>query len=166
MEKHEDGRALATRLAQRMQSESASLTSVAKRLGISQNYLSELIAGDKLFSRAGDDVLRATAEYLGFPAVMGFILAGRLRHEDFLEPAIDSELMLEQALGVIAESTIGIEYAAVKEELRSLPRSVQMLLVMLYQAAYRTELIPRKSRWSWISGRSDDLGLSQLLKPE
>lgn len=166
MERNGDGRALAARLVQRVQTDNALLTAVATRLGISQSYLSELIAGDKLFCRAGDDVVRATAAFLDIPAVMGFILAGRLRHEDFLEPTVGFESMLEKALGVVAESPTSIECSVTEEELRNLPRSVQVLVVLLYQAVYRTELIPTKGRWSWISGGSDGFGLSKLLRPD
>lgn len=152
MEKHDiKGRPLALALTVKMNKDGESKTAVAKHLGISQSYLSQLIAGDKSFSAIDDSLLRAVASYLSIPPVIGFLLAERLQHSDFIEPNVEFETKLNAALQIVATSPHALEAAVNAEELMSLSQPTKLLMVFLFQATTGRELIPGK-RWPWMPG--------------
>lgn len=146
-----EGQPLISMLSTRMAIEGIRATDMARTLGISRSYLSQLVAGDKELSSLNDDALRAVARYLRLPPVVCFVLAGKLRHADFLDPGAECEASLRGALERIAESPFGLEAVINKEMLFELPEPVKMLLALLYQAALGVELFPHKKRWPWVA---------------
>lgn len=154
---------LSVRLATQIRTENDKMSAVAKQLGISPSYLSELLSCDKSFVTAKDNLLRTTAKYLNLPPVVCFLLAGKLRHQDFFEQPLDLNAQLSEAMRTIANSADGIECGVSTELLEPLPERIKLLLVFLYQSTTGAELIPAKKRWSWIedSNRSD---VASILK--
>jgi transcriptional regulator with XRE-family HTH domain len=75
-------RPLVQRLKAQKGSDGESQTKLAKRLGISKSYLSELLNGTKDIAVANDQLVREIASYLNIQVVMAFVLAGKLRSED------------------------------------------------------------------------------------
>lgn len=145
------GKPLASALTAHMNKDGASITAVARHLGISQSYLSQLLAGDKSFSAVDDSLLRSVASYLSIPPVIGFLLAERLQHSDFIEPNVEFETKLNAALQIIATSPYALEAAVNAEELMSLSQPTKLLMVLLFQATTGRELIPGKC-WPWMPG--------------
>nr|MBL8412054.1 helix-turn-helix transcriptional regulator [Dechloromonas sp.] len=139
---------LAALLQQRMEYENVSVTNLARRLGVAQSYLSELLRGDKSFQRLDEERLRAVANYLHVPAVIALLLVGRLRHTDFVEPAIDVDTQLSLAMAAIAQSPVGLETAVSQQMLDLLPREVKLLLALIYQSAGGERFLKEK-RWDW-----------------
>ena len=84
-------------LSTRMAIDGIRAADMARAVGVSRSYLSQLLAGDKELSSLNDDALRAIAGYLKLPPVVCFVLAGKLRHADFLEPGMEYETSLRAA---------------------------------------------------------------------
>lgn len=144
-----DGRQLRLRLLERIHAQGASITAVANQLGISQSYLSQLLKGDKLFSTMDEAHLRAVSNYLELPAVIGFLLAGKLKQSDFEEPTVPLAAALKSALEVVAYSPPALEVCVDPTALHALPEPVKLLLVLCYQKAMGVELLTRTRRWTW-----------------
>ncbi len=144
-----EGQPLIAMLSTRMAIDGIRAADMARAVGVSRSYLSQLLAGDKELSSLNDDALRAIAGYLKLPPVVCFVLAGKLRHADFLEPGMEYETSLRAALELIAESPFGLEAVVDKAMLFDLKEPVKLLLVFLYQAASGKELFPQKRRWPW-----------------
>jgi transcriptional regulator with XRE-family HTH domain len=145
-----DRNALASRLALFIRAENTTVSAVAKQLGVSQNYLSELLAGKKSLLVASDNLLREIAKYLNLPTVLCFVMAGRLTHEDFVEPSLDFDQKLDMAVTTISESAEGIESGVDAEMLLQIPKAGKVLITLLFQRLNQVELIPEK-RWQWLS---------------
>lgn len=148
MTSRRDGRPLAIQLARHIDIKKEKVSSVAKQLGVSQSYLSELLAGGRAFATAGDELLRGIADYLGLPAVACMLLAGKLRAEDFIDPGADVERQLRAALEHIAASTYGMQAAVDAEILQSIPAPVQHLVVQLFETAAGAKLLGVR-HWMW-----------------
>lgn len=159
-----EGRALASQLESRMNEGGSTVTAIAKQLGISQSYLSQLLAGDKAFTGMDNQVLRVIANFLGIPPVICFLLAGKLQNTDFIDPGVELNDQVKRALGVIAESPYALEAAVNAKELTELPESVKLFLVLLYQAATGSELISPKKRWPWIADMPESVSIHHVRK--
>lgn len=144
------GRPLATQLLRRMNLNGVTVTAMAKQLGISQSYLSELLVGDKEFSTVRDDLVRAIAAYLGVPVVVCMVLAGRLQHRDFVAPAVDVDARRRAALAEVATSAMAMETAVDIQLLSDIPVPVQYLVVLLFERATGRSLMLGE-QWSWSS---------------
>lgn len=144
------GAALAARLRERMYVNGEGVTALARRLRVSQSYLSELLAGDRSLQGVGDDVVREMAAYLQLPPVVCFLLAEKLRHADFVAPPASLQTALNQAMEGVASSRQGLEAAVTPETLKALPEKVKVLLVLLYESATAGQLLQVK-RWQWVS---------------
>ncbi len=138
---------LAAMLRQRLDSEKISMTLLSKRLGVAQSYLSELMSGEKSFSKLDDARVRSIADYLGLPAAIGFLLAGRLRYDDFVERPQALGTRLDTAISTLAKSTWALEADASEQELSKLPYPVKLMLALMYCAATGENLI-RERRWT------------------
>lgn len=138
---------LAAMLRQRLDSEKLSMTSLSKRLGIAQSYLSELMLGDKSFSKLDDARLRRIANYLGVPAGIGFILAGRLTYDDFVEKPEELVAKLDAAMSVLVTSTWALEAGVSEQVIRNLPHQVKLMLSLMFQTATGENLIAER-RWT------------------
>ncbi len=149
---------LAALLRQRMESDNVSVSNLARQLGVAQSYLSELLCGDKSFQRLDEERLRTVANYLRVPAVIAFLLAGRLRHADFVEPEIDVDGQLSLAMAAIAKSPLGLEAAVSLQMLLALPSEVKVILALMYQSAGGEYFLTEK-RWSWTQPASSAMSL-------
>ncbi len=127
-----------------------SVSTLSAKLGISQSYLSQLLNGDKSWAVVSDAVLRCCAEYLELPVVICFLLAGRLRTEDFFKERGEFTQQMAAALKVVGESRFALEQGVDSRELQLLPQTVQHLLVQLFEAATGTELVPGRVGWDSI----------------
>lgn len=151
------GRPLAAMLSTKMRVDGTKAAEMAGIIGISASYLSQLLTGDKAFSGVDNAVLRAVARYLELPAVVCFVLAGKLQHEDFLEYEVVFEAELHRALTVVAASPYGLEAAVDSVMLAGVPEPVKLLLVLMYQAASGAEVVTGKRRWPWTAPRQSAL---------
>jgi transcriptional regulator with XRE-family HTH domain len=145
-------RPLAVLLGAKMRKDGLTLEDLASRLSIGQSYLSQLLRGVKRMDAAGDAFLRASAEYLGMPAVTAYLLAGRLTAADFFEVPGDGWLgYLNEALRKVAESRIAEDAAVTHAALSELPAEVKLLLVQLFEHATATVVLPKRLSVSDIS---------------
>lgn len=142
--------ALATMLAVRREVEGVAVSTLAGMLGISTSYMSQLLAGDKRFSVASDEVVRAAAKILELPAVICFLLTGKLRHEDFVEPTVSFQDELAAAMRDLANSPEALELAVVRDDLLALPVPVQHLVAVLFGKVSGRHYITGKKRWTWM----------------
>jgi len=142
-----DGRSLAALLGARMRSDGVSVKDLAIRLGISQSYFSQLLNGDKPITAVNDEFLRRSATYLELPAVISYLLAGRLRSEDFFEAPQSFPALLASALKVVSTSRHAQEVVVTFEQLTALEAPIQHLVVLLYEVATGAELIPGRVGW-------------------
>ncbi|NMF96152.1 hypothetical protein GPA27_01910 [Aromatoleum toluolicum] len=148
MTSQHDGRPLAIQLARHIEIKKERVSSVAKQLGVSQSYLSELLSGGRAFAAAGDELLRGVAVYLGLPAVACMLMAGKLRPDDFIDPGADVESQLRAALEHVAASTFGMQVAVNSEILQEVPLPVQHLVVLLYETTTGKMLMGAR-HWTW-----------------
>lgn len=125
---------------------------VAKQVGISQSYLSELMRGDKPMEQVSDKHLRAFAAYLGVPPIAGFVLAGRLDASDFLEVMPSLEERLEKTLKLVCASPSAAEAQIQESDLVTLSVPVKMLIALLYQQTQKADLLRPSQAW-WESRR-------------
>lgn len=142
--------ALATMLAVRREAEGVAVSTLAGMLGISTSYMSQLLAGDKCFSVASDEVVRAAAKVLKLPAVICFLLTGKLRHEDFVEPTVIFQDELAGAMRDLANSPDALELAVGRDDLLAIPLPVQHLLAVLFGEVSGRRYITGKKRWTWM----------------
>ena len=142
------GHPLVALLARSLTQEGQSVTRLAAEVGISQSYLSELLVGDKQFSKLDDEIVRAIAAHLKIPAVVALLMAGKLRHQDFVDRPMELDEMLEEAVQRIGISSYALESAVTPPMLTQLPSDVKLLLVLIFQAATGNVLIPQR-RWPW-----------------
>lgn len=140
----DDGKPLATLLNTKMRIDGSSVSSLAARLGISQGYLSQLLAGDKPFGATNDELVRKCADFIDQPAVIGFLLCGKLKMHDFFEAPKEFPERLDDALQIVSKSAFAAETAVDLEQLRALSTSVQELIVLAFANATGEELIPRR----------------------
>jgi transcriptional regulator with XRE-family HTH domain len=145
-------RPLAVLLGAKMKQDSLTLDQLASRLSIGQSYLSQLLRGVKRIDAVSDVFLRASAEYLGMPAVTAYLLAGRLTAADFFEVPGNGWLgYLEEAVRKVAESRFAADASVTYGALGELPTEVKLLLVQLFEHATATALLPRRLSVSDIS---------------
>ena len=143
--------ALATMLAVRRDVEGVAVSTLAGMLGISTSYMSQLLAGDKRFSVASDEVVRAAAKVLELPAVICFLLTGKLRHEDFVEPTVSFQDELAVAMRDLANSPEALELAVDRDDLLAMPVPVQHLVAVLFCQVSGRHYITGKKRWPWMT---------------
>lgn len=148
MQTIEAGRPLAARIRERMALNGHSVSELGRLLGVSQAYLSQLLKGDRQFATVGDDSLRAIAAYLGLPAMICFLLAGKVHTEDFVLPSVELERSLERALTFVADSSYALESGVDLAVLRGAPHQLQTLVVFLYQSAAKARVYPLEEDWS------------------
>lgn len=138
-------------LAAKMRLSGMSEQSLANYLGISQSYLSQLLNGKKNASVVSETLLRRSAGFLEMPAVICFLLAGRLRSEDFFDSSDNLPSRLAKALKAVAASRYAQETSVTSEQLGELPERVQLLIVLLYETATGSVLIPGRVGAEWVS---------------
>lgn len=141
-------------LVARMGTDGLSTSALAVRLGISQGYLSQLLQEFKPIAAASDSLIRECANYLHISPVTGFLLAGRLRREDFYDPQWSFEQHLEEALKHVSKAGLAQDAAVSFVQLGCLPASVQYLIVLLYEMAYEQELMPGRTSFESLQGAS------------
>lgn len=145
------GMALISLLTARMRSDGITVSKLARRFAISQGYLSQMLSGKRSISIVKDSVLRECAAYLRLPAISCFLLAGKLQSEDFFSAPDEFSSTLKSALKTVSESQQCQDVAVEFEQLMELPAPVQHLVVLLYESAIGTELMPGRVDWNSIS---------------
>lgn len=138
-------------LAAKMRLAGMSEKSLATYLGISQSYLSQLLNGRKDTAGLSEIVLRRCAGFLEMPAVVCFLLAGRLLQEDFFDSSDSLTSRVSKALKVVATSRYAQETSVTSELLGGLPEQIQLLIVLLYETATGSVLIPGRVGAEWVS---------------
>ncbi len=144
------GRLLSARLREQMCLKQHSLSTLAKQLEISQGYLSQLLSGDKCFTNVRDDLIRELAAYLELPVMVCFFLSGKIRAEDFVLPEAEAERSFSRALRFIFDSSYALEAGVEFRELEMTPRSIQRLIVLLYQSAAKAHIFPPCEEWHFM----------------
>jgi len=146
------GRPLAALLQAKMKRDDLSLEQLGNRLFVGGSYLSQLLRGVKRINAVSDVFLRASAEYLGMPAVTAHLLAGKLRAEDFFDvQQPDWGECLNKALRTVSESRVAANAAVTEAMLREMPSEVKLLLVLLFEEATATVVLPKRVSVSDIS---------------
>lgn len=148
------GHPLSALLVQAIERQGATISKLAAELGISQSYLSELLGGDKSFSKLDDELVRAMAQCINIPPIVAFILSGKLCHQDFIDGAIRLEDRLQGAMYKVGESSYALEAAVTIPTLMKLPTEVKLLLVLVFQEATGDSLIPLR-RWPLTQAKSE-----------
>ena len=136
------GQPLVELLQARMRRDNSSLTKLAKRLNVSQSYMSQICRGNKPVGAASDQFLRSCAVYIGIPAALVWLLAGKFRADDFFVAPTTFDRHLENALEGIARSSIAAETAIDVSTLATLPYAAKILIVLLYERAEGLLLLP------------------------
>lgn len=142
------GHPLVALLAQSLCLQGQSVSKLAAEVGISQSYMSELLVGDKQFSKLDDEIVRAIAAHLKIPAVVALLMAGKLRHGDFVDRPLELDEMLHEAVQQIGNSSYALESAVTASVLTQLSVEVRLLLMLLFQDATGNMVIPER-RWPW-----------------
>jgi hypothetical protein len=146
------GRPLAALLQAKMKRDDLSLEQLGNRLFVGGSYLSQLLRGVKRINAASDVFLRASAEYLCMPVVTAHLLAGKLRAEDFFDvQQPDWGECLNKALRTVGESRVAANAAVTEAMLREMPSEVKLLLVLLFEEATATVVLPKRVSVSDIS---------------
>jgi len=145
------GRPLAALLRAKMKRDDLSLEQLGNRLFVGGSYLSQLLRGVKHINAVSDVFLRASAEYLGMPAVTAHLLAGKLRAEDFFDVQTDWGECLNKALRTVSESRVAANAAVTEAMLREMRSEVKLLLVLLFEEATATVVLPKRVSVSDIS---------------
>jgi transcriptional regulator with XRE-family HTH domain len=117
---------------------------LAKRLGVGASYLSQLTRRAKPLSGVSELFLRSCAEYLEIPLVLVYLLAGRLKANDFFVSPAAFDVQLTAALELIGGSSIAAETAVDARLLTELPAAAQLLIVLLYERAENVLLLPTR----------------------
>jgi hypothetical protein len=138
------GRALAVLLQAKMRRDELSLALLARRLVVGTSYLSQLLRGVKSLAAVNDEFLRASAEYLEMPAVLVYLLAGRLQAPDFFVSPVSWQHHVDEALREVAASNVAAETAISSEMLMALPDAVKLLVVLLYERSEHVLLLPKR----------------------
>lgn len=138
-------RPLADLLRAKMERDGLSSVELAERLGIGQSYLSQLLRGVKRTQTAGESLLRACAKYLGVPPVTAYLLAGKLKAEDFFSVTPKEwDVSIDNALFTLSQSHFAANAAVTHEHLRQSTDPLKLLLIHLFENATSTTLLPRR----------------------
>ena len=114
-----------------------SMQTLAKSLGVTYGYISQLRNGFRSTASISQEFAFASAQYLGVPTVVVKLLAGNIRIRDFMFPNEDEESLLNRALGrVRTDPVVG---AALPENVEDLPIEAKRALVLMYGEASGTD---------------------------
>jgi len=138
---------LARRIKQRMFFRGDRAKYVAGVLGVSSAYLGQLLAGDRSFASANEQLLRRVAGYLQLKPIMCFMLAGKIEAADFSSDQAEIRRLTERALDFIAESSYALEAGVERQMLYDVRAEIQQLVLLLYQSATDTRLMPATEEW-------------------
>jgi transcriptional regulator with XRE-family HTH domain len=138
---------LARRLNEQIARRGDKAKSVAECLGISSGYLSQLLACDRSFASASEELLRRVARYLQVTPVTCFLLAGKIEVADFFADQLDSSRLTGRAMDFIAESSFALEAGVERQMLSEVKQEIQQLVLLLYQEATDTRLMPVAEEW-------------------
>ncbi|OYD52740.1 hypothetical protein CGK74_16300 [Thauera propionica] len=120
---------------------------VAGVLGVSPAYLGQLLAGDRSFASANEQLLRRVARYLQLKPILCFMLAGKIEAADFSSDQAEIRRLTERALDFIAESSYALETGVERQMLYDARTEIQQLVLLLYQSATDTRLMPAAEEW-------------------
>lgn len=107
------------------------LTDVAASLGVTVGYLAQLQTGIKRCDRIAREFAEAVGRYLGIPTVLVYVLAGAIRAEDFIFPALVNEM--DNAL-LLSSQGCGIG-AMMPESMLAAAPDAQAYMLLLFQEA-------------------------------
>lgn len=120
---------------------------LAREIGVTQGYISQLRNGLRNIPDVSDDFLAGCARLLGVPRIVCAIAAGKLKADDLYAEA-SVEDAAKQALQLIGKD--GPLGALLPVSAFSAPEDVQLYIVMLFEAATGKKLI--RSRVKSIAG--------------
>jgi transcriptional regulator with XRE-family HTH domain len=116
---------------------SDSMQTLAKSLGVTYGYISQLRNGFRSTASISQEFAFASAQYLGVPTVVVKLLAGNIRIRDFMFPNEDEESLLNRALGrVRTDPVVG---AALPANVEDLAIEAKRALVLMYGEASGTD---------------------------
>lgn len=126
---------LARLLSVKMHQDELTAKALAGKLGISPSYLSQLLSGEKCLATARDKLVRKCAAYLGIPAVLAFLWAGKLSGKDFFREPKSLKERLQAGMRIVSESQYAGEAGVSSADLSGLNEQVQLLLARLFEIA-------------------------------
>lgn len=133
--------------ARRRQQESQDM---AKELGVTSGYISQLRTGIRLPENISHEFAVACGRYLGVPAIVVKLISGSIRISDFGFPYESEEQVLDRALRAIqADPQLR---SALPGELMALPLETKKMMVMMYaetssQDVFGLHELPEMLRW-------------------
>lgn len=132
---------LARLLSVKMHQDELTAKALARKLGISPSYLSQLLSGEKCLATAREKLVRQCAEYLGIPAVLAFLWTGKLTSNDFFHEPKSLNERLKAGMRIVSESQYAGEAGVSSADLLGLNEHVQLLLARLFEIADGKSLI-------------------------
>lgn len=148
------GNRLRVALKRALRKNEDTVSSLADKIGVSQGYLSQLLNGDKPIDSVSNRVFENFASYLCISKVMVFMLADLLSAEDFYEKHELFSDKLRRAIEAIKLSDDAIVAGVDGETLENVDENVKLLLVLLHQRAFRTQLLDLASLAKFRAGQT------------
>lgn len=124
------------------------MSDLAAKIGITQPYLSQLLSGQRAFSTASVECLRAISIFLNIPPIRVFLLAGLVTQSDLGVSFEEARERHEQTMLQISTSSYAQDAAVSLADINQLPESMQFLLMLLYHSATRAEFQHRWARYA------------------
>lgn len=129
---------------------------MARALGVTYGYLTQLRSGVRATSQISIDFARACAAYLNLPAALVLIAADKLSAADFCEPLLprqSAQATLKDGLARMADDPwVG---CLMPPEVHDAPVAVQQLLLALYEDATQSELFTQRRQPQLFWGLAD-----------
>lgn len=146
MRKNKVGETAFTRhLFAKMHEKNHNFSDLAKELGITKSYVSQLSTGNCSVDNLSDVVLERCIAYIGLPKILGLLLAQRVRMADFFASDVcEYQSRLDALLETLATSSMGLSVGVLPEQLTSLPQAVKELLALLYEQSEQKEMLAKR----------------------
>lgn len=124
-----------------------SMNELAAELGVTYGYINQLRSGIRQVSCIGQDFADLSARFLGVPAIVVKLLAGRIRMSDFAWPQEGEEMLVERAYRQLKADRTASQHLPANDAVLSL--EAKRALVMLYGETSGVDVLGLR-KLSWI----------------
>lgn len=114
----------------------------AKKVGISEEYFSLLVSGERWFGTIAEDKLRRVADFLNVPYISVMMLAEIIQPVDFYRSST-VEAQVEALFDVLENDKRFVMAVPSRNEWDKAPLSVKLLSVILYQQVSAKDLLEK-----------------------
>lgn len=128
---------------------------LARHVGVSYGYLSQLSSGLRSVETISSEFARACARYLDIPPVAVMLASGRIKAVDFLMPEAGPSPSIQLNRGLERIASDPIVGCLLPAEIWDAPDSVKTLLVALYEDVTQQELLPPRRMLSIFQALQD-----------